>query len=62
MAPESITHLKDEENTRHLFRLLDSAIAVIGVDGDLEISMSPDTIRIWLIPRLRIELTDLMPQ
>ena len=34
MAPESMTYLEDEEETRHLFRLLDSTIAVIGVDGD----------------------------
>ena len=29
-----MTHLKDEEETRHLFGLLDLAIAVIRVDGD----------------------------
>ena len=34
MVPESITHLEDED-TRHLFGLPDSAIAVIGVDEDL---------------------------
>ena len=34
MAPESMIHSKDEEETRHVFGLLDSAIAVIGVDGD----------------------------
>ena len=34
MAPESMTYSKDEEETRHLFRLLDSTIAVIRVDGD----------------------------
>ena len=28
-------HLKDEEETRHSFGLLDLAIAVIGVDGDI---------------------------
>ena len=30
-----MTHLEDEEDTRHLFGLPDSAIAVIGVDGGL---------------------------
>ena len=35
MALESITYLEDEEDIGHLFRLPDSAIAVIGVDGDL---------------------------
>ena len=34
MAAESITHSKDEEETRHLFGLPDSTITVIGVDGD----------------------------
>ena len=34
MAPESFTHSEDEEETRHLFGLLDSVIAVIGVGGD----------------------------
>ena len=34
MAPESMTHSEDEEETRHLFGLLKSTIAVIGVDGD----------------------------
>ena len=34
MAPESITHSEDEEETRHAFRLPDSAIVVTGVDGD----------------------------
>ena len=34
MAAESMIHLEDEEETRHLFELPDSAIAVIGVDGD----------------------------
>ena len=29
-----MTHSEDEEDTRHLFGLPDSAIAVIGVDGD----------------------------
>ena len=31
-----MTHSEDEEETRHLFGLLDSAITVIGVDGDLD--------------------------
>ena len=35
MAPESMTHSEDDEDIRHLFGLPDSAIAVIGVDGDL---------------------------
>ena len=34
MAPESTTHSEDEEETRHLFGLPDSAIAVIEVDED----------------------------
>ena len=34
MAPESMTHSEDEEETKHVFGLLDSAIVVIGVDGD----------------------------
>ena len=34
MAPKSITHSEDEEETKHLFGLLDSTIAIIGVDGD----------------------------
>ena len=29
-----MTHLEDEEETRHLFGLPNSAIAVIEVDGD----------------------------
>ena len=29
-----MTHSEDEEEIRHSFRLPDSAIAVIGVDGD----------------------------
>ena len=29
-----MTHSGDEEDTRHVFRLPDSAIAVTGVDGD----------------------------
>ena len=29
-----MTHSEDEEETRHLFRLPNSAIAVIGVEGD----------------------------
>ena len=29
-----MTHSKDEEETRHLFRLPDSAIVANGVDGD----------------------------
>ena len=36
MAPESMTHSEDEEDTRHLFGLPDLAIAVIRVDGDLK--------------------------
>ena len=35
MAIESMTHSKDEEDSRHLFGLPDSAIVVIEVDGDL---------------------------
>ena len=31
-----MTHSEDEEETRHLFKLPDSAIAVIGVDGDFK--------------------------
>ena len=34
MAPESMTHLEDEEETRHVFGLPDSAIAVTTVDED----------------------------
>ena len=34
VALKSMTHSEDEEGTRHLFELPDSAIAVIGVDGD----------------------------
>ena len=34
MAPESMTHSKDEEETRHVFGLPDSAIVVTRVDGD----------------------------
>ena len=34
MAPESMTHLEDEEETRHVFGLLDSTIAVTEVDED----------------------------
>ena len=34
MVLESMTHLEDEEETRHVFGLLDLAIVVIGVDGD----------------------------
>ena len=34
MALESITHSKDEEDTRHVFGLPDSTIPVTGVDGD----------------------------
>ena len=34
MAPESMTHSNDEEETRHVFGLLDSTIAVTGVDED----------------------------
>ena len=34
MALESMTHSKDEEVIKHLFGLPDSAIAIIGVDGD----------------------------
>ena len=34
MALESMTHSKDEEETRHVFGLFDLAIAVTGVDGD----------------------------
>ena len=34
MAPKSMTHLKDEEETRHVFGLPDSAIVVTGVDGN----------------------------
>ena len=33
-SPESMNHLEDEEETRHLFELPDSTIAVIGVDRD----------------------------
>ena len=29
-----MTHLEDEEETRHLFDVPDSAIVVIGVDGN----------------------------
>ena len=29
-----MTHSKDEEETRHVFRVLDSTIDVIGVDRD----------------------------
>ena len=35
MALESMIHSEDEEDTKHLFGLLDSAITVIEVDGDL---------------------------
>ena len=35
VAPELMTHLEDEEDTRHLSGLPNSTIAVIGVDGDL---------------------------
>ena len=35
MALESISHSEDKEKTRHSFELLDSGIAVIGVDGDV---------------------------
>ena len=34
MGPESMTHLEDEEETRHILGLPNSAIVVIGVDGD----------------------------
>ena len=34
MALESITHSKDEDETRHVFGLPNSAIALTGVDGD----------------------------
>ena len=34
MAPKSMTHSEDKEETRHVFGLPDSAIVVIGVDGD----------------------------
>ena len=34
MAPESMTHSEDEEETRHVFRLPDSTIAITRVDGD----------------------------
>ena len=29
-------HSKDEEETRHVFGLLDSTIAITGVDGDCD--------------------------
>ena len=34
MTLESMTHSEDEEETRHLFGLPDSAIAVTRIDGD----------------------------
>ena len=35
VAPESMTHSEDDEDTGQLFGLPDSAIVVIRVDGDL---------------------------
>ena len=34
MPLESMTHSEDEEETRHVFGLPDSVIAITGVDGD----------------------------
>ena len=34
VAPESMTRSEDEEETRLVFRLPNSTIVVIGVDGD----------------------------
>ena len=34
MAPQSVTHSEDEEESRHVFGLLDSTIAITRVNGD----------------------------
>ena len=59
MAPESMTHSEDEEETRHVFGLPYSMIAVTGVDGDCNIFGISGT---WRVRLRRIGLTDQMPQ
>ena len=57
MAPQSVTHLEDEEESRHVFGLPDSTIAITRVNGDFN-----DSWYKWdLASRRRTELTNQMP-